>query len=212
MIFSGGTIEDSFTLKQLKQIQPDFVIGVDKGIDFLYRHQIIPDVVVGDFDSADSSAIRFYRARGDVQIREFQPEKDDTDTEIAIRVALEFGVTKLWILGATGTRLDHVMANVRLLKLALDAGAAAYLLDLHNKIYLAKGEVRIQRSELYGKFFSLLAFEDEVTGLQITGAKYPLQNFSLPVASGRCVSNEVSEKEAVITLQSGTLIVFETKD
>lgn len=212
MIISGGTIEDSFALEQLKTVNPDIVVGVDKGADFLYRHQIIPHAIIGDFDSVDPSVVAFYREQPGVGIREFQPEKDESDTEIAVRMAIKHDLDRLWILGATGTRLDHVMGNLQMLKLALDAGVRAYIVDSHNKIYLAEKQVSIQKSAQFGKYFSLFAFGGDVEGLCIEGAKYPLQDYYLSSDSSRCVSNEVEAEEVVIRWESGTLLIMETRD
>ncbi len=212
MIFSGGTIEDSFALEQLKKVNPEIVVGVDKGANFLYQHQIIPHAIIGDFDSADSEAVDFYRGKPEVGIRTFQPEKDESDTEIAVRMALKHELDSLWILGATGTRLDHIMANLCMLKLALDAGTKAYLLDCHNKIYMAKETVHITKSEQFGSYFSLFAFGGDVEGLCIEGAKYPLKDYLLSSDNSRCISNEIEAEEVVISWENGILLIMETKD
>ncbi len=212
MIFSGGTIDDSFALEQLENIKPEIVVGVDKGANFLYRHGIIPHAILGDFDSVDAETVDFYRAQSGVGVREFPAEKDESDTEIAVRMALKHELESLWILGATGTRLDHVTANLQLLKLALDAGTRAYLVDSHNKIYLAENCVRIPKAEQFGTYFSLFAFGGDVQGLSIEGAKYPLKDYTLRSDNSRCISNEVADEEAVICFRSGILMIMETRD
>ena len=67
------------------------MIGVDKGMEFLYSHQILPNYIVGDFDSVKKRDWRYYRNETDVPIREFNPVKDASDTEIAIRLAMTLG-------------------------------------------------------------------------------------------------------------------------
>ncbi len=212
MLFCGGTIEDSFALEQLKIINPDIIVGVDKGAEFLYRHRIIPHAIVGDFDSVDPSVVAFYREQQGVGVRQFPAEKDETDTELAVGMAIKHELEGLWILGATGTRLDHVMGNLQILRLALDAGVRAYILDSHNKIYLAKKEACITKCEQFGQYFSLFAFGGDVEDLSIEGAKYPLQDYFLSTNNSRCVSNEVEDEKVVIRFQSGTLLIMETRD
>ncbi len=212
MLFCGGTIEDSFALEQIKKINPEIIVGVDKGAEVLYRHRITPHAIVGDFDSVDPAVVAFYREQQGVEVRRFPAEKDETDTELAVGMAIKHEIEGLWILGATGTRLDHVMGNLQVLKLALDAGVRAYIVDSHNKIYLAKKEVRISKSEQFGTYFSLFAFGGDVESLSIEGAKYPLQDYCLSTNNSRCVSNEVEAEEAVIRFQSGTLLIMETRD
>ena len=103
VIISGGTIQDEFALKLLRDVQPDYIVGVDSGLSFLYCNAIVPTHIVGDFDSVSPEIITYYREETKIPIRAFQPEKDATDTEIALRLLIELDVEELWILGGTGT-------------------------------------------------------------------------------------------------------------
>ena len=134
IIISGGDISHAFALDMLKAVKPEILIGVDRGLEFLYENGVMPTHIVGDFDSVSPHIIRYYETETSVPVRRFQPEKDASDTEIALHLALELGVNTLWILGATGTRLDHVMANIQILSIAHACGVKAYLLDMHNRI------------------------------------------------------------------------------
>ena len=124
IIISGGAIDRDFALQQLEQLNPEIIIGVDKGLAFLHEEQIMPTHIVGDFDSVEPEIIEFYKEHTQVPIRQFDPVKDATDTEIAVRLAIELGVKELWILGATGSRLDHVWGNVQTLAVAHEAGVS----------------------------------------------------------------------------------------
>lgn len=156
MIISGGTINTSFALQTLKEVQPDYIIGVDKGLEFLYQNQIVPSHIVGDFDSANPEIVSYYKEHTTVPIRKFNPVKDASDTEIAVRLALELKVKELWILGGTGTRIDHVLANIQVLKIPYDAGVEAYIVDVCNKISLIGKETCLKkrmRSDLIFRCF-----------------------------------------------------------
>ena len=83
VIVSGGMLEEDFVLPILKSEETEFVIGVDKGLEFLYKHEIKPDYIVGDFDSVSRELVDYYREELNVPIREFNPVKDASDTEIA---------------------------------------------------------------------------------------------------------------------------------
>jgi len=212
VIISGGTIESAFALSILKEVQPEYVIGVDRGLTFLYQNQVMPTHIVGDFDSISPHIIDFYRKKTTIPIQQFRPEKDQTDTEIAVRLALELGITHLWILGATGTRLDHVLANIQVLKIAHDAGAKAYIIDGHNRISLIEKEAWLTKDNAYGTYFSLFPFGGSVEGLSIKGAKYPLKGHTVTPYDSRCVSNEWEEDVVEITFPSGTIILMETRE
>lgn len=212
IIISGGTIDDAFALQLLQEIQPRYVIGVDGGLSFLYHNQVMPTHIVGDFDSVKAEALAYFKAQKNIEIREFDPVKDATDTEIAIRLAIEIGVEELWILGATGTRLDHVMANIQCLKIAHDHGVQAYIVDPCNRISLWEKEIRFSKEEHFGKYFSIFPLGGDVEDVSIEGAKYPLLHYRMSPYESRCVSNEMQEDEVKITFPEGRILLMETRD
>ena len=142
VIVSGGSIHDAFTMQMLEEINPEYIIGVDSGLSFLYRNQVTPTHIVGDFDSVEPKVIAYYKTQTNVPIREFNPLNDSTDTEIALHMAIELGVQKLWIFGATGTRLDHVLANIHILKMWIEKsvreGDVVLFLGAGDIYYIAK--------------------------------------------------------------------------
>ena len=116
LIITGGMIEADFALSFIRELKPDYILGVDKGLQFCYEYDIRPDYIVGDFDSLPGEILERYRQEGEIPIRTYNPVKDATDTKIALDKALEEGSTEIWILGATGTRIDHVVCNLQILK------------------------------------------------------------------------------------------------
>lgn len=212
VIISGGFLEEACALEFLKNKKADTIIGVDRGLEFLYQHKIIPTHIVGDFDSIDSKVISYYKNETQIPIREFNPVKDASDTEIAIRLAIELGMKELWILGGTGTRLDHVMANIQSLKIAQNADVKAYIVDSYNRISLLEQSITLLKENAYGKYFSLFPLGGSIEGLSIIGAKYPLQNHTLEPYDSLCVSNQFAEAEVKIEFQNGTIILMETRD
>ena len=116
LIITGGMIEADFALSFIQELKPDYILGVDKGLQFCYEYDIRPDYIVGDFDSLPGEILERYRQEGEIPIRTYNPVKDATDTKIALDKALEEGSTEIWILGATGTRIDHVVCNLQILK------------------------------------------------------------------------------------------------
>lgn len=212
VIVSGGLIQDAFAMQTIENIKPNYVIGVDSGLNFLYRNKVVPTHIVGDFDSVLPEVIAHFKAMQEIPIREFNPVKDATDTEIAMRLAVELGVKELWLLGATGTRLDHVMANIQILKIASDHGVKAWIVDECNRISLWKEEIRLCQKERFGKYFSLFPFEGVVEDISIEGAKYPLSHYRMRACESRCVSNEYNDEEVNITFPQGIIILMETRD
>ena len=212
VIISGGELEEEFVLSILEKEENQYVIGVDKGMEFLYSHQILPNYIVGDFDSTPKEVVEFYREKSNVPIREFNPVKDASDTEIALRLCLGLHRKEIWILGGTGNRIDHLWANVQCLQIALDAGADARIVDSHNQIRLLDHEITLKKEEAFGPYFSLFPLELPVDDFNISGAKYPLKNHFLKPSDSLCVSNEFQEDEVTISFAYGKVILMETRD
>lgn len=212
VIISGGKIESDFALDFLEKCPCDFIIGADRGILFCREYGIRPTHIVGDFDSSGKEALAWFQEQEDIPIRKFNPVKDFTDTDIALRQALELEAKCIYILGGTGTRLDHVAANIRILSIALQNGAKAYLLDAHNRIWLTDKPVTLSKEAQFGTYVSLFAFGGTVRQLTLKGFFYPLTNYTMDGMDPLGVSNEMTESECSISFSEGTLLVVESKD
>ncbi len=212
VIISGGELDETFALSVLSKMQGWSIIAADKGMEFLFRYDITPDYIVGDFDSVDQKAVGYYKHETKVPIREYNPVKDASDTEIALRLAISMGAEKIVILGATGGRIDHLWANVQTLAIALKAGVQAQILDTQNRIQLLGKSKVLKKDKAFGPYFSVFPLGQEVQGLTIRGAKYPLENHTLTPYDSLCVSNQFQEDEVEIQFSSGIIILMETKD
>lgn len=212
VIVSGGTLDEEFVINILKSEETEFIIGADHGLVFLYEHGILPDYIVGDFDSTPEGILSYYREKTNIPIRKFNPVKDASDTEIALRLGLELGRKRILVVGATGSRADHLWANVQCLKIALDTGADARIVDSYNQIRLLDQGVVLRKEEAYGPYFSVFPLSGTVVDFSIKGAKYPLSHHVLTPYNSLCVSNEFAEEEVEISFPLGEIILMETRD
>lgn len=212
VIISGGAIDEGFVETVLAENEGAYIIGVDKGLNYLYHHNIKPNYIVGDFDSIDNEVIEYYRKETDIPIREFNPLKDATDTEIALRLGITLGSEEILILGATGGRIDHLWANVQSLAIAAKANVKAYIMDKRNKITVIDKPCVLKKSEAYGKYLSVFSLDGEVFEFNMKGTKWPLFHHTLKPYDSLTVSNEFRADEVEISFISGLLVVMETRD
>ena len=210
LIITGGTVDIEFAKEYIKEKVYELVIAVDKGLDAANEIGCNVDIVLGDFDSVNQSILQKYV--NESKVRRLNPIKDLTDTEDAILVALNEKITELTILGATGTRLDHTLANINLLLKPLKKSVKACILDKHNRISLIDKEFKIKKKEQFGPYISLLPLTTKVTGITLEGMKYPLFDYTMTVGGSLGVSNEISEETATIRIKEGVLIVIESRD
>lgn len=238
IIVSGGDIQSDFALYFLKKNiekagrENIRLIAADRGLEFFLDYLILPDVVIGDFDSLSEDGKNFLEMQNEdipyggmlewklqkgegkvVEVVRLRPEKDDSDTQSAMNYAIQNGAKEIVILGVTGNRVDHLMANFGLLILAQKQGAEVALADRYNYMKLISSGTILKKSEQFGKYVSFFPLGGDVTGLTLEGFKYPLDKYHLTTAdSGLTVSNEISEEYAKVTYESGTLLMIMSRD
>lgn len=215
LIISGGSLDMEFAQSYIRNYSFGCMIAADKGMKFFYEQKIVPDYIVGDFDSADPGILQNFRQQDKSQkprILQFQPEKDETDTELAIRIAIQRGCDAIHLLGATGSRVDHMIGNLHLLGAAMTQGVECIMVDRNNRIRLICRGMKLKREEQYGNYVSLFPFTPQVKGLTLHGFKYPLEDYTLECYHSIGVSNEITAPEAEILFQEGVLMVVEAKD
>lgn len=216
LIITGGRTDTDFVAEVYKEYSPDIIIVADRGVMVAKELNIIPDYVVGDFDSGDTTVVEYFKSQfeicGKPMVRTFNPEKDETDTELAISLALTLNPKEIVLLGATGTRLDHTMANIELLYRMMAGGVQARIIDEYNVISIHDKEITLKRDKALGEYFSLIPFTENVEGLNIRGAKYEVENYILSSGSSLGISNEFDKNTVKISFSGGILILFQTSD
>ena len=210
LIVSGGDIN----IEYLKQYIPKYqnIIAVDKGLETLYKLKIMPNHVVGDFDSINQDILKLYQKNPKIIFHKLNVKKDNTDTDIALNLAINLNSSKIVIVGALGKRMDHTLANIHILKEALNKKIQCYLLDEYNKIYLTQNNLTLYKNKTYGKYISLIPMTTTVEGLTLIGFKYCLKDAILSIGKSLGISNEIEEEVANIKFKKGILIVIESRD
>ena len=211
LIITGGHTEEALLRVLMEQEQFQMVIAADSGLAIADRLELELDHIVGDFDSISEEVLLKHR-RKSTPVDTYPREKDKTDTHIAVELALRNNATSIVIAGATGSRMDHVMANIHLLLLPMQVGVSAAMIDTNNKIYLKNKSFMLEKSKQYGDYVSLLPFTEQVNGLTLKGFKYPLDHIILEAGSSLGISNEILEDVAQVEISDGFLLVIEARD
>lgn len=196
-IFAAGTY---YGLRERPQ-SGDLILAADAGYEVCQREGIVPDLVLGDFDSME-------QPENFGNVLRVPVEKDDTDTMLAVKTALENGCDEIYIYGGTGgKRLDHTLANLQTLLFLRRRGAKGYLYD-DDFVWTAieNESLTIQKKVEWG-LFSAFCLGSRAEGIDETGFQYPLQDASLAADFPLGVSNHIIEKTATITVRSGALVV-----
>lgn len=212
LIITGGKLSQSFLSAFLEGKKYDYVIVVDGAIKWIEPCHIIPNILVGDFDTAEESFMKQIAQKYQIAVEKHIPEKDETDTELGIRLAIRQGATNIDILGATGKRMDHFLGVVSSLLQPLRKQIDCNIYDEYNKIRLIAANQVFEKKDAWGKYISFLPFTEKVTGVTLKGFLYPLENATMVTGNTLGISNELAASRATLQLQEGILICVESDD
>ena len=183
-----------------------FVIAADSGLGVATALGVDVDLVVGDLDSVDLTALERARAAG-VEVRQFPSDKDRTDLALALDAGVEAGADRIVVVGGHGGRLDHLLANALLL-------ASPEYADVEVLAHMGEATIHVVRdatalSGSPGELVTLLPAHGPAHGVTTDGLLYPLAGETLTAGSSRGVSNELAAREATVRLRDGVLLVIQ---
>ncbi len=191
----------------------DCVIAADYGYVNCEKLGIVPDILIGDFDSSELPQ--------DCDNLILLPtHKDMTDSEAAIDRAADLGFQYITVLGGLGGRFDHTVGNLGILAKYTDIVSYIGMEDGLNRVFMsgptgddsAPGSPLIIKKDRF-KYLGLAAWTREVTGLTTRGVAYPLTDFTLSSDTTRGACNEIMPGEnALITFRTGKLIIIQSND
>lgn len=217
LILTGGDINLEFAKNYCSKHVFHTVFAVDGGLKAADRLSIIPDYIVGDFDTVSPLLLYKYENMENITIERFKPEKDFTDTQIAVMKAIEENSFSIHILGGTGSRLDHTIANIQLLQSALECGIEAMIVSETNRIRLLgdkRKHIVLNKEDSMYKYVSLIPLSEKVSSVTTMGMKYNVSNFDFCIDKNISmgVSNEIKESKAEIKITDGKLLLIESND
>lgn len=207
IMITGGQITDyNYIYEKIKaHIENSYIICVDGGYKHAKIMNIVPDLVCGDFDSFDENLIN------ENNVIKLPSHKDDTDTLYAMKQIIERKFDKVYLIAASGTRIDHFLGNIQTMYYAHKNNVCAEFINENNVIcFLRQGENTFKRESEY-KYFSLICYSEKAV-ISINGAEYPLDKFNMTNKFPIGISNEFNSNEVTVTLDSGEVIFIRSKD
>lgn len=208
VIIAGGT-PPSLPLLKEEMRDCSVIICADSGANCMYDYGIMPQYLIGDFDSISKTALDYFMSSKCI-VETFPKDKDYTDIELALLKAMELESDTIAFLGCLGSRADHSFANFGLLLKCINNNIKGYIRNENNYIELLNSP-----SVILGKpeeNFSMLAYNSPVTDLSLSGAKYPLTNYRLEIGDSLTVSNKFLNRRVEIRFSSGTLLLLRSFD
>ena len=218
MIISGAPAAG-----ELPVIKDEYIIACDAGVGHALKAGIRPDLLVGDFDTYTEALPE------GIPVLTALAEKDDTDTMMAVRYALEQGFERIRICAALGGRLDHSIGNLSAAAYVAERLGCCYVYgERETAILLYNGSVLLRKQERSNKgilqnaicasgeqkkeFVSVFSWTEEAKGVSYRGLKYPLTDATLTRAFALGISNEFAEEEAEISVKDGMLLIVIATD
>lgn len=202
IIASGNSGSRSELLRYAREA--DYIICADGGYDHACECGIVPDILVGDFDSI------LEEPEDNIKKVKLPMEKDETDSLYALRFAFSKGATKIVLYGGIGSRFDHSYANVCLLQQAMVRDVSMVVTDGVTEVYLTDSCLTLKKP--VGTTVSVYAFSDICEGVTLTGLKYPLENAFLDKYNIIGTSNEFVSETAEFKVSEGNLLIICNKN
>jgi len=204
VIVANGELQDHARLREIWR-NADVRIAADGGAVNARRFlTLAPHILIGDLDSIDDET-RAWCEQAHAEFIQHPREKNETDLELAIDLAIARGATDITILGALGGRFDLMMANALLLIKPARAHIVARIAGADFDAWIAWDRAIIEGK--IGETISLIPLTERVEGIVTDGLHYPLRNETLNLGSPRGVSNELVNGVASVSLKSGLVLV-----
>ncbi len=208
LIFANGMMDEVEWVRPYLD-QATAVWAADGGSKHLFRLNHLPDRVVGDLDSL-LPELQDWLAVGNVPFEQHPPEKDETDLELALLLAVEQGEPEIWLFGLLGGRLDQMLANIFLMSHPALLGTTVKLITPTEQAWLVRQQTEIVGQ--VGDLVSLIPLNGDAQVASTTGLKWPLTAETLQFGQARGISNRLTAEKATVIVKSGLLLCVHTRE
>ncbi len=207
LLISGGR---SVSKSLIEKYSDRFIVVADGGAKTLKKYDLSANLLIGDLDSIDDASLNFIKEKN-IKVTKFPVKKDLTDTDLCVEYLLKKKFDDILILGALGTRLDHELANINILKKLYKKGIISKIEDDNNEVYyVEEGSYTFYKNNK--KYISVVSTSDE-TVYSTKGLEYEVSDLKLDFDNPSLgVSNEISDKKGEIEIKKGAAFVILSRD
>ncbi|MBI2427194.1 MAG: thiamine diphosphokinase [Ignavibacteriales bacterium] len=199
LVICNGEMPSSKLIVPLLKSKP-FIICADGGANKARSFGITPHVIIGDLDSITDKSRHYFSSVPIIHLS----DQNSTDLEKALDYLLTNKFSSATVIGATGDRPDHTMANFSIL---VKYHTRLMLQYFDERCTIEVVRKRIQFSAVIGQQISLVPM-GHCSGIQTHGLKFPLNNESLEPGVREGLSNEAVKSRITISLKKGSLLLF----
>ncbi|MCK8827221.1 thiamine diphosphokinase [Natroniella acetigena] len=205
IVFINGEMKGKkdFYLRYIQR--EDEIFCADGGAEYAYELGLVPELILGDFDSISKKVLNYYRTKG-VRLKKYPSEKDKTDSQILLEFLVEHEFEKVVIFAGLGGGLDHVLGNLYLLGKFSKFDINLSLVSPSEIIEVISEQKIIKHQQ--DKRISFLPFTSKATGIDLEGFKYELTDGVMTRGDTLGLGNLITEEEAVIKLETGKLLMI----
>lgn len=207
IIIASAPETDIGYVKELVEGTPDaFIVCADGGLRHAKKLGVVPQMIVGDFDSGREPP------ECGAEIIRLSPEKDDSDLMCCTKLLLDRGYSFIDLVCASGGRIDHFLSNLSLIEYIFEQGGWCTLRDSRNFVFLHQGGKQTYRRNRNYPYVSFIPLDKTLTGVTLTGLKYPLDHVVLDRSAVISISNEPVCDEFSIEISTGRALVIYARD
>mgnify|MGYP001141817829 CR=1 FL=1 len=212
LIIANGVIKNPASMYKKITLEYEFnsedtIIAADGGAANCLKMNLTPDIVIGDMDSIKNVVkVKLNLKSKNIKYISTTPEKDESDTLLAVEYAINLGVKKIIIAGAIGNRIDHSFANLILLSSPFPDDVDIKILTSSNEIFVVKNSCTVKGK--IGKLISIFSLSPYTFFIKTRGLKYKLENEKLLFSPVRGLSNVFTEDIATMNIKEGQLLII----
>lgn len=209
VLVAGGELENKELFKKYIE-KADFSVAVDSGAKVFFENKILPNLLVGDLDSIDKESLKYFK-ENNIKIDKYPCEKDLTDLEIGLNSLINNGCDKLYALGTIGSRIDHSVANIMILKKMYDLGYNCYMINDKNRVQYIEANKEVSIKKDYENI-SIIPLSEKGINVTLIGFYYTITDYEMELGSTTGISNYLVKDFGTIKLNRGRALIIESND